>query len=190
MLFIGIDPGTATTGWGVVKFHKSEEYKKEKIVNGKIVRAKKKNISLVDFGCILTDKDEEMPKRLLEIRRELNKVLRKFKPDGLVVERLFFGVNSRTAMAVGQARGVIMLTAAENKVPFFEYTGLEVKLEVANHGRSDKKDVQKAVRRLLGVTNIKKPRDQKGRTVNRFRDDAYDAVAVAICHLSKMKLLV
>ena len=107
----------------------------------------------------------------------------------MVVERLFFGANARTAIAVGQARGVVMLTAAESKTPFYEYTGLEVKLEVANHGRSDKKTVQEAVRRVLGVKDLPKPKDQKGVEVNRFRDDAYDAIAVALCHLSKQNLL-
>ncbi|MEX0616875.1 MAG: crossover junction endodeoxyribonuclease RuvC [Candidatus Woykebacteria bacterium] len=181
MIIVGIDPGTATTGWGAV------EIKGEKL---EIKNNKGNGLRLLDFGCILTKAEEEMPKRLLILRRELKKVLDKHKPQGLVVEKLFFGVNSRTAMAVGQARGVVMLVAAETKTPFHEYTGLEIKLEVANHGRSDKHAVRKAVKRLLGVTNIRVPRDQDGKQVNRFRDDAYDAVAAALCHLSKQNLMV
>jgi len=183
---IGIDPGTATTGWGVVE-HQSQKGKLKTLkLNGK---KKINGLKLVELGCILTEPEEEMPNRLLRLRKELAKVLRKYQPEALIAERLFFGINARTAMAVGQARGVVMLAAAEAKVDFYEYTGLEVKLEVANHGRSDKKTVQNAVKRLLGVTNLRKPTDQSGKEVNRFRDDAYDAVAVAICHLSKQKLL-
>jgi|SRR3989344_7099149 len=179
MIIVGIDPGTATTGWGVVKIKNSKSYDKK--TNGRL--------NLLDFGCILTDPVEEMPNRLFILRRELRRIISKYEPEGLVVERLFFGANARTAMAVGQARGVVMLTAAESKTPFYEYTGLEVKLEVANHGRSDKVTVQKAVRRILGVSDLPKPKDQSGKEVNRFRDDAYDAVAIALCHLSKQNLL-
>jgi crossover junction endodeoxyribonuclease RuvC len=201
MIVLGIDPGTATTGWGVVEYQKSPARQASPGEAGGKVKSKKtdgnskpknssqKKLKLVEFGCILTNPEEDMPKRLLVLRRELKRVLQKYSPDGLVVEKLFFGVNSRTAMAVGQARGVVMLAAAEAKVPLYEYTGLEVKLEVANHGRSDKKTVQTAVKRHLGVTNLRKPKDQQGKEVNRFRDDAYDAVAAALCHLSKQNLL-
>ena len=179
MILLGIDPGTATTGWGVVNLKRGK-------TNNRGVAGR---LEFLDFGCILTSPEEEMPNRLYILKKELKKVLGKYKPEGMVVERLFFGANARTAMAVGQARGVVMLTAAESKTPFYEYTGLEVKLEVANHGRSDKKTVQEAVRRVLGVKDLPKPKDQKGVEVNRFRDDAYDAIAVALCHLSKQNLL-
>lgn len=189
MIIIGIDPGTATTGWGVIEYKKSKGKSKKTTGNSRPEKLNQKELKLVDFGCILTKPEEEMPKRLLVLRRELSKVLRKYEQAEMIVEKLFFGANSRTAMAVGQARGVVMLVAAENKVPLYEYTGLEVKLEVANHGRSDKKTVQSAVRRLLGVTKLPEPRDQEGKLVNRFRDDAYDAVAIALCHLSKQENL-
>ena len=194
MIIIGIDPGTATTGWGAVEYQVAgnmvQGSGKNRKATNQVPRTKHNgSVKLVDFGCILTEAGEEMPKRLLILRKELKKILQKYQPDGLIVEKLFFGVNSRTAMAVGQARGVVMLTAAETKTPLFEYTGLEVKLEVANHGRSDKHAVRKAVKRLLGVTNIRIPRDQTGKEINLFRDDAYDAVAAALCHLSKQSLL-
>ncbi len=189
MIILGIDPGTATTGWGVVEFNEFKESHRKLNKGNKDGRSNQKALKLVEFGCILTNPDEDMPKRLLVLRRELKRVVQKYAPDSFVVERLFFGVNSKTAMAVGQARGVVMLVAAESKAKFFEYTGLEIKLEVANHGRSDKKAVQNAVKRHLGVTNIHKPKDQTGKEVNRFRDDAYDATAAAICHLSKQNLL-
>lgn len=183
MILLGIDPGTATTGWGVIKISalpSGKQKPKGKKANG---------LRFLEFGCILTDPEEEMPKRLLVLSRELKKVVNKYQPEAFIVERLFFGANARTAIAVGQARGVVMLTAAESKTSFHEYTGLEVKLEVANHGRADKKTVQTAVKRILGVSELPKPKDQGGKEVNRFRDDAYDAVAVALCHLSKQNLL-
>lgn len=179
MIFLGIDPGTATTGWGVVKIQKN---------NGKSLKPNGQ-VKLLEYGCILTDPKDEMPYRLMILRKELRRVLNNYSPDGLIAERIFFGINSKTAMAVGQARGIVMLAAAESKTPFFEYTGLQVKLEVANYGRADKKDVQIAVRRLLKVSELPKPKDQTGKEVNRFRDDAYDAVAIALCHLSKTKVL-
>ena len=179
MILLGIDPGTATTGWGVVKLNKNKA--KSRGVNA--------GLEFLGFGCILTSPEDEMPNRLHIINSELNKVLRFYKPEGMVVERLFFGANARTAIAVGQARGVVMLAAAESRTPFYEYTGLEVKLEVAKHGRADKKTVQEAVRRVLGVKDLPKPKNQKGVEVNRFRDDAYDALAIALCHMKKQKLI-
>jgi crossover junction endodeoxyribonuclease RuvC len=126
-----------------------------------------------------------MGERLLVLRRALQKVIKNYQPGYMVVERIFFGANSTSALSVGQARGVVLLTAQENKLPIFEYTGLEVKLTVADHGRADKKAIQTAVRRHLCVKNLPKPKDQIDRQVFRFRDDAYDAVAAAICHVLK-----
>ena len=186
MLILGIDPGIATTGWGVVEI---QETKQPSVKMGNSGKKLKRRVKLLEYGCILTRPEDEMTNRLLILRNELKRVLNKYKPDWLIAERLFFGVNSKTAMVVGQARGIVMLAAAESKTQFFEYTGLEVKLEVAKYGRADKKDVQKHVRGLLGVSELPKPKDQTGREVNRFRDDAYDAVAIALCHLSKTKVL-
>ena len=196
MLILGIDPGIATTGWGVVEIQEADQHHTPRIdrveTDGKAGSNSKKlngRVKLLEYGCILTQPKDDMPSRLLILREELKRVLNNYKPDWLIAERLFFGVNSKTAMVVGQARGIVMLAAAESKTQFYEYTGLEVKLEVAKHGRSDKKDVQIAVRRLLGVSELPKPKDQTGKEVNRFRDDAYDAVAIALCHLSKTKVL-
>lgn len=114
-----------------------------------------------------------MPKRLLMLQKELKKVIKNYQPDCLAMEQLFFGVNSKTAMSVGQARGVVMVTAAEKKIPFFEYQGLQVKFTITGYGRSDKKQIQTSVKKYLKMAEKPKP------------DDAADALAVAICHLIK-----
>lgn len=154
MIILGIDPGTATTGFGLIK-------------------TSSKKVTLIDFGCIKTPSGEEMPKRLLQLRRELKRLVKEFKPQEMIIERLFFNTNAKTAMTVGQARGVVMLVAAETKVPIFEYTALEAKLELTGYGRSDKKEVEKAVKKHLRIRRKIKP------------DDAADALAVAICHVKK-----
>lgn len=154
MIILGIDPGTATTGYGVIKVEKDK-------------------ISYVYHSCIKTAAGEEMPKRLLKIRKELKKVVREFEPKIVVIERLFFNTNAKTAMTVGQARGVIMLVAAETKLPVLEYTALQAKKELTGYGRADKKEVEKAVKRCLRIRRKIKP------------DDAADALAIAICHVKK-----
>jgi crossover junction endodeoxyribonuclease RuvC len=176
MIILGIDPGTATTGWGLVELTANSQQRSA----GKISLLK-----LVDFGCILTKSEDPMGERLLILKRSLQKVIKSHQPDCMVIEKLFFGANSTSALSVGQARGVILLVARENKLPVYEYTGLEVKLAVANHGRADKKSVQTAVRRHFGIKKLPNVRDQVGREVYRFRDDAYDAAAAAICHVLK-----
>jgi crossover junction endodeoxyribonuclease RuvC len=154
MVILGIDPGTATTGYGVIK-------------------TTSKKVSLVDFGVIKTTAGEEMPKRLLKLRKELKHLIKDSRPAAMVIERLFFNTNAKTAMTVGQARGVVLLVAAETKLPVFEYTALEAKLELTGYGRADKKEVEKAVKRCLRLRRKIKP------------DDAADALAVAICHIKK-----
>jgi crossover junction endodeoxyribonuclease RuvC len=154
MVILGIDPGTATTGYGVIKNNPNK-------------------LSLVDFGAIRTKAGEKMPKRLLKLRKELKKLIKETKPEIMVIERLFFNTNAKTAMSVGQARGVVMLVAAETKLPVFEYTALEAKKVLTDYGRADKKEVEKAVKKCLGVRRKIRP------------DDAADALAVAICHVKK-----
>ena len=154
MVILGIDPGTAATGYGFIK-------------------TSSKRISLVDFGCIKTAAGEEMPKRLLKLRKELKKLIKEFEPKVMVIERLFFNTNAKTAMTVGQARGVVMLVAAEAKLPVLEYTALQAKKELTGYGRADKKQVEKAVKKCLQIRRSIRP------------DDAADALAVAICHVKK-----
>ena len=157
MKVLGIDPGTATTGWGIVKNKDGE------------------TLELINYGCIETPKEMEMSERLLMLNKNLEKLLGELKPDIVVIEQLFFGVNSKTAMSVGQARGVVMMTIAEQKIPIKEYQGLAVKLTLTGYGRADKKQIQETVKRTLRLSDVPKP------------DDAADALGVAICHIFKEK---
>jgi crossover junction endodeoxyribonuclease RuvC len=182
MIILGIDPGTATTGWGVIEYSpgatKKANGKKEDWGEG----------AYRDFGLILTPKEEKMENRLLILYQGLMSLFARVKPDCVVVEQLFFGVNSRTAMTVGQARGVVMLTAAANGVDFFEYQGLQVKRILTESGKADKKQIQEAVRQKLKMKEFTKPKDQNGKETNTFLDDAVDALAIAICHIEKTYL--
>jgi len=165
MIIFGVDPGTATTGYGVVRYQKSNI---------------KNQIFLVGYGCIVTPKEQQMPLRLYSIQKELKRLLRMHDPDCIIVEQLFFGVNSRTAMTVGQARGVVLATAASYRIPIFEYQGLHVKHTLTGNGRADKKEIQKSVMKYLGKRKLPKP-------VNGYIDDAADALAAAICHVIKIQ---
>jgi crossover junction endodeoxyribonuclease RuvC len=157
MLTLGIDPGTATTGYG-------------------LITEKRDRLVFVDHGIISTSKDESSQGRLRSIYRGVKKIFIDFKPDVIAVEKLFFGTNSKTAISVGQARGIVLLAAAEMKIPLSEYTPLEVKMAVTGYGKADKKQVQQMVKTLLGLSFIPKP------------DDAADALAVAICHQHSYRL--
>lgn len=157
MIILGIDPGTATTGYGVIKKRSNK-------------------LDLVDYGCINTKSDLLLPKRLDNIYKELKKIIKIYKPNILVTEKLFFFKNLKTAISVSQAQGVIFLAAQKAKVPIFEYTPLQVKQAMAGYGRADKKQIQKMVKVLLDLDEIPKP------------DDAADALALAICHAHSEKL--
>jgi len=152
MVILGVDPGTASTGWGAIR----------KIINNKI--------ELLGYGCVRTPADMDMPKRLLLLKNELSGIIGKYKPDSIVVERLFFNTNVKTAISVGQARGVVMLVAAQHKAEFFEYTALQAKKELTGYGRAGKEEMQKATADFLGIADKIKP------------DDAADALALAIFH--------
>lgn len=179
MTIIGIDPGTATTGYGIIT-----------VPDDILSREFNYGIKLVDYGYISTPKDTLMEKRLVMLYNQMEELLDKFKPDNIVIEMLFFGANTRTAISVGQARGVVMLSAGKRSVPINEYTGLQVKLMVAGSGRADKKQVHEGVRRFLGKNGEKSfelSRPKAGLMRKKtFNDDAADAVAIAICHVLKM----
>jgi len=153
-LALGIDPGTATTGYGLVRLER----------DGELVAVK--------YGVILTPKDESASARLEMIYDGMNDLLKEFKPDTAAVEKLFFSRNVTTALAVGQARGVVMLSLQKAGLEVFEYTPKEIKNAVAGYGGADKRQVQEMVRALLQLDSIPKP------------DDAADALAVAITHLN------
>jgi crossover junction endodeoxyribonuclease RuvC len=173
MTIIGIDPGTATTGYGIIR-----------VPDDILSREFDYDIELLKYGNISTPKDRLMCDRLLLIHNELNSIMDKYQPDLMSIEMLFFGANTKTAISVGQARGVIMLSAAKFNVPIHEYTGPQVKLMVAGTGRADKKEIHEAVRKWLG-TNGDKRRALEAPKGGHL-DDATDAVAIAICHVLKL----
>lgn len=158
MLVIGIDPGTATTGYGLVR---SE-------ADG--------SLTVVDYGVILTPSGSPMPERLLELHQRLSEIILLHQPTSGAVEKLFFARNVTNAISVGQARGVALLTLAQSKINIFEYTPMEVKQAVAGYGGAEKRQVQEMVKALLSLVEIPQP------------DDAADALAVAICHLHSAHL--
>lgn len=154
MTILGVDPGTATTGYGVIK---NFTYKKRKCLKA------------VDYGCIKTQPSLSDGKRLEIIYKNIVKIIKKHKPNKIAVENLFFCKNIKTATTVGQAKGVILLAANRMKIPYFEYTPLQVKQAVTSYGRAEKLQIQKMVKVILNLKEIPKP------------DDAADALAIAIC---------
>jgi len=157
MRVLGIDPGTATTGYGVV-----EE------VQG--------DLKPLAFGVIRTPAGQPLPMRLQLIYRAIRELADQWGPAAAAVEELFFSSNVRTAMNVGQARGVALLALADSNLPVAEYTPLAVKQAVTGYGKADKGQMQEMVRLLLGLAEAPRP------------DDAADALAVAICHLHSARL--
>lgn len=161
MLIFGVDPGTATTGYGFLKAPKKGEP------------------MLLGFGWIKTDKNGEAEKRLDEIYKNMLALLKKHSPDVLAIERLFFYSNAKTAIAVGQAQGVILLAAARQKIPVFQYPPGQVKLVVGGNGRADKNVMKQSIRRMF---RVRAPNKKK----THF-DDVVDAIAVAVCHARLLK---
>ncbi len=155
MKIIGIDPGTARMGYSIVTIKKSGEY------------------SITETDVLITPAGMEMQKRLKILYTGVQSVLQRHKPTVMVVEKLFFNSNAKTAITVGQARGIVMLAAADWDMEVFEYTALEAKRVITGYGRADKKQMQEAVKKLMGLEKIVKS------------DDANDAVAIALCHLKK-----
>lgn len=150
MIVLGIDPGTARTGYGLVSREGS-------------------SLRMVDYGCLETVNDRPLGARLLLIHEALTDLIDSHRPAVMGVERLFFNRNVQTAFAVGQARGVALLAAAQHGLPVFEYGPHEVKLAVTGYGRATKDQVQRMVQLVLSMAELPRP------------DDAADALAVAVC---------
>ena len=151
MRILGIDPGFAIVGIGITDY-----------IGNKF--------SVVDYTKITTDAHTYFPDRLKTIYTELNEIINKYKPDAIAIEELFFNNNAKTAINVGQGRGVIVLCGAMNNIPVYEYTPLQIKQAVVGYGRATKNQVQQMVKVLLNLTEIPKP------------DDVADALAVSVCH--------
>ncbi|MFH1657230.1 MAG: crossover junction endodeoxyribonuclease RuvC [bacterium] len=159
MKIIGIDPGTATTGFGIIEFTAPEKLK------------------YLDHGCIKTSPSMAAAQRLLKINQELAELLKNHRPDVLAVESLYFFKNLKTAMPVSQAKGVILFTAAVKKIPIYEFTPLQVKMTLVGYGRAEKKQVQEMVKLTLNLKEIPRP------------DDSADALAIAICYTRASKMI-
>ena len=153
MIILGIDPGTATTGIGIVEFEKT----------------KKQQVTCLRYGVISTPAKMPMPDRLKILYDDLTAIIKEYKPVAMAVESLFFFKNAKTVMAVSQARGITLLIAAQQQLPLFEFTPLQAKIAVTGYGRAEKQQVQKMLQHILNLEKIPKP------------DDAADALAIAIC---------
>lgn len=157
MRILGIDPGVAIVGYGVIEYNQNQ-------------------FKVIDYGKITTPAHTPLPKRLKLVYDGMTQLVETFKPDVVAMEELFFNTNVTTAIAVGHARGVLVLGAENAGVPVSEYTPLQIKQAVTGYGRADKNQVQQMVKMFLNLTEVPKP------------DDTADALAVAICHAHSASL--
>ena len=162
MIILGIDPGSVITGYAIIS--------KQKRMPDSCPP-----FEVMDFGCIITDKFATTGERLKKIHKEVIKLIEKYKPDAMSVETLFFFKNLKTVMPVSQTRGVILLAAAEKKLTVYEFTPLQMKMAIAGYGRAEKKQVQAMIKKTVNITDFDLTKN------NRKKDDAFDAIGVAIC---------
>jgi crossover junction endodeoxyribonuclease RuvC len=160
MRVLGIDCGTEYTGYGVVELCEIGKLK------------------CLAWGAIKVPARDPMPVRLKAIYQQLSRVIREYAPDNVAIEDVFFAVNVKSALKLGQVRGVAMLAAASAKLEVAEYAPLSIKSAVVGYGRADKQQVQHMVTQLLGLTEVPTP------------EDASDALAIAICHLHTSATLI
>ncbi len=153
MIILGIDPGIAIVGWGVISYGG---------IGTKLVP--------MDFGAITTTSEMATEDRLLAVYREIKEIIERYHPDAVAIEELFFNTNQKTGIIVAEARGVLILACREAGIPLFEYTPLQIKQSVVGYGRADKHQVIEMVTMFLGLKQPPKP------------DDTADALACAICH--------
>ncbi len=158
MVILGIDPGIARCGWGVV------------------AEARNSKLEAKGYGCIETPSSMEVSLRLAVIYKEIVKLIKKYSPEEMAVEELFFNTNAKTAFVVGQARGVVLLAGAQNRLKNYIYTPLQVKIAITGYGRAEKAQIGKMVKTLLSLKEIPKP------------DDTTDALAIALTHAFSRKL--
>lgn len=151
MRILGIDPGYATIGYGIVEYDNF-------------------HFKTISYGAVTTTPDKAFPDRLCDIFDDISTLVKKFSPDCLSIEKLFFNTNTTTAIDVAQARGVIMLAVRKYGIDVFEYTPLQVKQSITGYGRAEKHQVMEMVKNLLQLSSVPKP------------DDTADALALAICH--------
>jgi len=157
MIILGLDPGTATTGFGIIKIEN-------------------RNFSVITYGLIETDKNHTSGKRLSDIYKRLSEIIRTHNPNVISIEKIFFATNAKTAISVGQAQGVMMLCAEKHKTQIFEYAPGTIKKQISGSGKSDKLMMQTAVRKILG------PKIKKRKGNKTHFDNSADALAIALCH--------
>ena len=157
MIILGFDPGLAIVGFGVIKKEGSK-------------------FVPVQFGSIQTKPEYETGVRLKQIFDAAKEIIRKYQPDAVSIEKLFFNRNVTTAMTVGQARGVLILAAVEESVPIYEYTPLQIKQALVGYGRAEKRQIQEMVKMFLNLKEVPRP------------DDVADALAIAVCHGHSSKM--
>ncbi len=157
MIIIGIDPGYAIVGIGVVEYAQNK-------------------LRTLEYNAITTPSTMPTVERLKKIYTDMTQYIKKYNPDAIAIEELFFNSNQKTAINVAQARGVLLACGANANVPIYEYTPLQVKQAVTGYGRAQKGQIQQMVKMMLGLNAIPKP------------DDAADALAIAICHAHSNKM--
>jgi crossover junction endodeoxyribonuclease RuvC len=157
MIILGIDPGSVLTGYAILK------------------KDNKKCLEVLDFGCINADKFSATGERLQKIHKDIIKLIERYKPNLLAIETLFFFKNLKTVMPVSQTRGVILLAAAEKKIPILEFTPLQMKMTIVGYGRAEKKQVQEMIRNCVDLSKFDLKKN------HRKKDDSFDAIGVAIC---------
>ncbi|WP_442603500.1 crossover junction endodeoxyribonuclease RuvC [Paenibacillus sp. KN14-4R] len=158
MRILGIDPGIAIVGFGFI----------DKIGS---------RLTPVQYGCIQTEAHTDPAERLKQVYDSIQELIKRYKPDAVAIEKLFFNRNVTTAMSVSQARGVLILAAVQHNLPIAEYTPLQIKQAIVGYGKAEKKQVQEMVKVFLKLSAVPKP------------DDVADALAVAICHAHSSTLL-
>ncbi|MCL2508522.1 MAG: crossover junction endodeoxyribonuclease RuvC [Oscillospiraceae bacterium] len=151
MIILGIDPGYAIVGYGVIKYESGR-------------------FTVLDYGAVTTEAGQPFHERLEMIYDRVSAIMRRFEPQAMAIEKVFYNSNAKTVIDVSQARGVLMLAAQKNGLGVFEYTPLQVKQSVVGYGRAEKKQVQEMIKILLNLDTAPKP------------DDTADALAMAICH--------
>ena len=158
MIIVGFDPGLATLGYGVIR------------------KEKRGKPEMIDYGVVLTPKEENLAVRLCTLEKGVKEIIEKYKPDEIAIEELFFAKNVTTGINVAHARGVVLLTCVKECGRIFEYTPLQIKQALTGYGRADKHQIQQMVKTFLGLKAVPKP------------DDAADALAVALTHAQTNKL--
>lgn len=156
MIIFGIDPGLAISGYGIINY-----------IGNKF--------EVLEYGAVITESHEEFPKRLKKIYDGYTELFKKYKPEAVAIEELFYNKNVKTAIAIAEARGVHLLAAENENIPLYEYTPLQIKQGIVGYGRAEKRQVQEMVKVILHLESIPKP------------DDVADGLAAAICHAHSLK---